>query len=33
MEPENFEELLGYIKVDILKEGRHLRESMPPEIR
>ena len=33
MAPENFEELLGYIKEDILKENTHLRESIPPEVK
>ena len=33
MGPENFEELLGYIKEDILKEDTHLRELIPPEIK
>ena len=32
MGQENFEELLGYIKENILKEDTHLRESIHPEI-
>ena len=33
MTPDNFEKLLGCIKVDILKEDTHIRESIPFEIR
>ena len=33
MAPENFEELLGYIKEDIWKEDTYLKESIPPEIK
>ena len=33
MAPENFEELLRYIKEDILKEDTHLRESISLEIK
>ena len=33
MAPDNFEELLGCIKVDILKEDTHIRESISLEIR